>query len=256
MFKTLIDRLPSNYKKDKNSNLGKLYQVLADELDELRDTINKVKDYQDLDSAKGRTLDRIGRNVMELRSTDDDEAYRQYIKTKIISNLSKGDIETINQVAKVVLGGNFKGVSESWSNDLYDDIAGLIINIEPNGEYSFGEDNPLSRVKAGGIRMYFQAMLPEESVVIDEDSFHYGSRFKMAGKTRTKDKEVYTISNGLELVEDSFGVGLDYILASKTTRTKSSEASISESDICIGESSFDARVHYPISGISVCGGGR
>lgn len=150
MFNTLIDRLPSNYSKSKDSVNGKLYQIYASELSQIKEVFNTIKLYQDMDVSAGKALDRIGRNVLQLRDTDDDDLYRLLIKTKIIANLSKGDIETINEVCRVLLGKGFAGVQESWGSSRYqNEPAGLILKIMNQAKNL--PFQAIDRIIAGGV---------------------------------------------------------------------------------------------------------
>ena len=150
MLNKLLGRLTDNYNKNPDSNIGKWYQIIARELGELERTFEDIKEYQDMDNAVDKTLDHIGKNVLEYRNTADDDLYRLLIKTKIIANLSKGDIETINEVASVLLGDGFIGLSETWNDSSYNnEPAGLVLNMR-NGSNTlpFGA---IDRIIAGGV---------------------------------------------------------------------------------------------------------
>lgn len=150
MFNEVINRLPDNFNKDKNSINGKLHQIFIEQLQEVKDVLIDIKMCRDIDNAMGKTLDRIGNNVLELRNTEDDQLYRTFIKTKIIANLSKGDIETINQVATVLLGKSFRGVTETWNREKYNnEPAGLALVLR-----NHSKDLPfeaIDRTVAGGV---------------------------------------------------------------------------------------------------------
>jgi len=192
-----VRRLTDNYKKNPESNNGKLLSLANDGLNELLYVFRMIERYRDIDNAKGLTLDRIGKNVSEQRRTEDDEEYRKCIKTRIGINRSDGDIESLGDIAESLLGDSFLGFRETWNIDKYkNEPAGLIIrarNIttapelkgEPkrlsgdwfiNGEYFLNggyehleEYNPLeaieyirnalNRAKAGGVRLYWE--IPE-----------------------------------------------------------------------------------------------
>ena len=111
MWNKVFDRLPSNYSQEGQINNEKLHKVIYGEIEEIKNVFKDIKTYQNIDKAFGKTLDLIGGNVLEYRATDDDELYRQYIKTKIIANLSQGDIETINQVASFLLKEEYQSIS-------------------------------------------------------------------------------------------------------------------------------------------------
>lgn len=157
MFDRLINRHPDNYKKNKESNIGKLYQIYSRELNQIKEVLEDIKKCRDVDKATHKTLDKIGKNVLELRSTDDDDLYRQMIKTKIIANLSQGDIETINEVAKTLVGNSYAGVEETWNNPTFDnEVSGLVMKL-----HKYNPDTPFKafeRVRAGGVRLFWELL--------------------------------------------------------------------------------------------------
>lgn len=187
----MLKRLPDVYNKDLDSNIGKLFQIVAGEYEEIKKVFESIQNYRDIDQAKGIPLDRIGRNVLESRGDKKDQDYRNFIKTKIRANLSAGDIETLNDVYPVLLGDNFIEVSEAWNNDrlnnepaaisvkyLYEDnIEEFLLldgSTELNGEYEligikagsfaldFNEETQksLKSIVATGIKMYSTAFVP------------------------------------------------------------------------------------------------
>ena len=95
MYNRLIQLLTDNYSKSKESNVGKLFLVVTDTLDEIKYTLSNVEDYRDVNSADGKTLDRIGGNIQQFRGISSDEIYKLLIKSKQRSISSVGDINTI-----------------------------------------------------------------------------------------------------------------------------------------------------------------
>jgi hypothetical protein len=99
----MLRRLTDVFRKDPESNIGKLMAILADQLAKLEQTVQRVEEWRDIDKAEGTTLDRIGENVAQHRGATTDEIYRILIKSKIARNLSKGDINTIITVLSTAL---------------------------------------------------------------------------------------------------------------------------------------------------------
>lgn len=155
----MLNRLTDNYSKDPNSNISKLFQIIANEVKEFQLTLNDIKDYRNIDKAIGKALDGLGKNVLEYRNTENDEIYRDYIKIKIISNLSQGDINTINEVAAFLLKDKFIQSEETWNNPLYEDLAGVVIRMKPNYTHI---PVALNRVRAGGVKLYFETVMPSD----------------------------------------------------------------------------------------------
>ncbi len=127
----LIERLTDNYKKGVASNNAKLLGLIDTELNYLIYVFKMVEHYRDMDRAIGTTLDRIGKNVLELRQSSNDEEYRRMIKVRIKANLSDGSINTISEVAGALLGDSFVRVGETWDNQKYgNEPAGVYIRTQ------------------------------------------------------------------------------------------------------------------------------
>lgn len=162
MWNKVLNRLPDNYKGLGQDNIKKLHQVIYSELEEAKRTLELVRLSHDLDKATGKSLDYIGANVMQSRRpNEDDDTYRLMIKVKAISNLSKGDINTINQVAKALFGDKFVNVKETWGLPEYkNEPAALVLNIIP-GPADLPSDI-IRRTVAGGIDVILMLTLKQE----------------------------------------------------------------------------------------------
>ena len=119
MIVDILKRLTSNYRKDESSNTYKIIKLFTDELEEVKSSLQTIELWRDIEQAEGSTLDKIGVNVTELRNNRGDVEYRQALLVAIASNTSGGDIERINEILTVLLGDNFLGVREVWSDPTY-----------------------------------------------------------------------------------------------------------------------------------------
>lgn len=154
----LLQRLADVYRKTPTSTLGKLFRVAAAGLQEVKETIDTMERYRDIDQATGYTLDRIGRNVLQARGAMDDDEYRRMIKTKIRANLSPGDMETIIEMATVLLGEGLSGVEELWSvkeHHRSGEPAAILLLVHQSRLTSLPYQ-AIKRVAAGGVSVYFQ----------------------------------------------------------------------------------------------------
>lgn len=77
------------------TNLGRVLSVLGWGLGLIESNAELVRLWADLDHAAGSVLDRHGKNHGVPRGGTDDGFYRLLIKTKLLSQISGGDIETI-----------------------------------------------------------------------------------------------------------------------------------------------------------------
>lgn len=152
MIKEAYDRLPDNYTGPGQVNIKALHDIVFGQIEELMTSICDTKAAKNLDTATGKTLDLIGANVMQPRPDgDDDEKYRLLIKVKIAASLSQGDIETINSVARALIGDSFISAEETWNKAKYGyEPAGLVFNMATG---SVVVPNTIENVIAGGVNV-------------------------------------------------------------------------------------------------------
>ena len=101
----MLDQLTSAYTRQDirndqkglplETNIGRLFQTLAWGLEFAHEHANRMREWDDLDNAKGAVLDRYGANFGVERGGATDTVYRLLIKVKIIALMSGGDIDTI-----------------------------------------------------------------------------------------------------------------------------------------------------------------
>lgn len=148
--------LTDNYRKDKDSNNYKLLDLGHQEHKEIMRILRLVEAWRDMDNAEGFTLDKIGKNVLELRGGRNDHEYRKAIKIKIRGNLSAGTIEDLNDIAAILFDEHFMSVSEAWHQKSYDfEPAAVVLHLR-NLYFGWGsafwrDIEFLNEVMAGGI---------------------------------------------------------------------------------------------------------
>lgn len=167
----MISKLTDVFKKTRDSNIGKIFSIVGEQMDDVKGTLDKMELWRDIDKAEGVVLDRIGFEILqEPRGGVSDEEYRLKLKTRIIVNyLSDGDIETINKLLEVYLGQHLVSV-QTAANVTEGPFAGepatLIITINGHNE-SYGIPfEELARVLSGGVGTQWQYLL-ERSMTIE-----------------------------------------------------------------------------------------
>ena len=183
MLDKLLQRLPDTYDKSPDSNVGKLLTLPAEQLDNIEDNLDRLQDWRDIDKAEGKVLDRIGRNVNLPRGRMSDLEYRRMIKLQIIINQSRGNIETINQVANVLLQDSFIDVKEYWQEEvaslilaydyfnLFDEVSQEYEEIESDPWYLDGTYNlDGERLLDGGIEIDAETKLEDVINIIEMTS--------------------------------------------------------------------------------------
>lgn len=183
MWNNALSRLPDNYSREGQVNNKKLHQVVYAEYEEIKNVFEDIKASRDIDQAYGKTLDLIGGNVQQPRGVgEDDELYRLMIKTKIIANLSQGDIETINEIGKAVLGDSFVSVKETWSDPAYNcEPAGLVFTLKSRARII---PSTIERAVAGGVGTYWILILHEEGIYTTTAAF-MGEKTTIRPKIKT-----------------------------------------------------------------------
>ncbi|MCJ8015217.1 hypothetical protein MUG84_26470 [Paenibacillus sp. KQZ6P-2] len=109
-MKDMLGRFMDFFNKDPNSNIGKLIGILYGQLQEVGDTLETVREWRNIDKAKGTTLDMIGHNIIQPRGAATDEVYRVLLKSKIARNLSQTDINTIIRVLALALNCDYSDI--------------------------------------------------------------------------------------------------------------------------------------------------
>ncbi|VFB17188.1 Protein of uncharacterised function (DUF2612) [Urinicoccus massiliensis] len=145
-------RLPERFRKPNNLDL---YYVLYGGYGEIEAGFQGIKNSRDIDQATGETLDRLGENVGQFRLGEEDDLYRLLIKTRVIANMSIGDIPTINYVMSVLLKEVFLGLEETWPyEDYLREPAAIKLKLGPlAGSIPY---EIIDRIKAAGVRVLIE----------------------------------------------------------------------------------------------------
>lgn len=98
MIKDWISRLTDQYLKNENTNIGKLFFIVDNEMEQLKTVLKTIEDWRSLNNAKGSTLDLIGSNINQSRGRASDEIYRIMIRGKEALNQSDGTMNSIIRV--------------------------------------------------------------------------------------------------------------------------------------------------------------
>lgn len=109
------------------TNIGKLFYILAWGLDSVQEQAELIKLWDDLDNAKGKVLDRYGANFGVQRVTSDDRFYRLAIKVKMMALLSGGDTDTVLTAAGTLLDVELSDVE---LEDVYPAKIALYVDME------------------------------------------------------------------------------------------------------------------------------
>ncbi|WP_125153680.1 DUF2612 domain-containing protein [Clostridium rectalis] len=112
----MINLLP--YYIQNGKNINKYFGVLAKMYNELIDIFTNILNSRNLDSSTLYGLDIIGDIIGEKRLGRNDKDYRSALKTKIIANRSTGDIETINNYMKSLMGSFYIGIIEGNNTNI------------------------------------------------------------------------------------------------------------------------------------------
>ncbi|MGF9907888.1 hypothetical protein [Brevibacillus porteri] len=124
-----IKKLMDVFAKNPNSNLGKLFAILSEQIRQVEETHERIQAWRDIDEAQGTTLDNIGTIVNQPRGVATDEVYRILLKSKIARNLSTGDINTIIRILALALSTDPSTIEikETWNDPVDPEPAGISI---------------------------------------------------------------------------------------------------------------------------------
>ncbi len=136
------------------TNVGKLFFLLGYGFDIIRENTERVRLWDDIDQAQGKSLDRYGGNYGVYRGEAPDELYRIMIKVKILSMLSAGQMDTIINAAAVLFGVDSQEVR---AEEVFPAKIWLYIDLDKLEEDRLRLANTIAelmrRIKAAGVGM-------------------------------------------------------------------------------------------------------
>lgn len=152
-LKNMITRLTSNYSKLKDSNIYKLFSMVASQIEELKETFEKISSWQGIENASGSTLDMIGEDVRAVRLGLADEEYRALLRFKISLDKGMTDINSINNAMKSITKDNYIRLYEGYNE--YNEPASIKAMLK-----KYDENIPYEKMDtllSAGVNLYITA---------------------------------------------------------------------------------------------------
>lgn len=152
-LKNMITRLTSNYRKLKDSNIYKLFSMVASQSEELKETFEKISSWQGIENASGSTLDMIGEDVRAVRLGLADEEYRALLRFKISLDKGMTDINSINNAMKSITKDNYIRLYEGYNE--YNEPASIKAMLK-----KYDENIPYEKMDtllSAGVNLYITA---------------------------------------------------------------------------------------------------
>ena len=122
-IQTILELFPSAYSKDPSNEFGKVLNLILAPLFDLENEIENVEEVSGINGAYGEHLDKHGENVEQLRGGSNDDLFKLLIRSKIRSNLSAGDVNSLLGYIAAVLQIPIDDVSviePDWNADSYE----------------------------------------------------------------------------------------------------------------------------------------
>ncbi len=179
-LETLLERMPRQYARDKDSNNYKLLKIIAENGVENLAIQQTILKYWDVDQAEGYGLDRLGKDEGIARGSWDDEEYRKMIKIQCILNLSEGDIDTMNLIMDAYMGHDFIGFEEGWREF---EPATLLLNIRSSAKTI--PDTLIKRIKTAGVGIYIILNELNEFLILHGGTYAWQINYKICGRFKT-----------------------------------------------------------------------
>ncbi len=152
------------------TNIGKLFSLFAWGLDIVQENFELVKQWDDLEQAKGAVLDRYGANWGVQRFSENDALYRLAIRVKILSQLSGGDTDTVIRAAADLLGIAYTDIE---FKDIFPAKISICVDRDLLSEERLGMLQPIAiaikRILATGVGMELAL-----NIVLPPTTLHIG----------------------------------------------------------------------------------
>ena len=163
MYQIAYERLPERFRKPNNFDL--YYVLYGYGYDEMYKALDGVKDSRDISKAYGESLDLLGSNVGEFRNGQDDDRYRLLIQTRILANLSMGDIPTINKIMSVLFEKDYLGIEEGYLDSLFLNNEPASFKLYMNGDSPDLPYETLDRIRAAAVRVMVETLYQRQVTV-------------------------------------------------------------------------------------------
>ena len=148
------------------------FVATSQQYEELIQQMNESINILNVDYANAAQLDILASNLAIERGSQTDDALRRRIKTEIIARRSRGDLLTIREVIRLLLGENgLDGILETWEQPRFGNKpAGIVVRLSDLAEYDILiPDETINRVVAGGVAVYYDLVSTADRVLIVED---------------------------------------------------------------------------------------
>lgn len=190
MIEKMLNRLPDAYNKSEQSGIFKTIKLASDQLAAGEKTLETIQEWRDIDQAQGSTLTKIGKDVGQPREGLDDEQYRQKIKIKIRSNLSGGEIETLNSIALVLLSDRFDGIQEGWdlpeNHPIGPTPAMMLFTVKADGVNYGIPMAEIDEISAGGVAANWELLIENDIDFMQTDYQYWMQRYNMSNEIKTE----------------------------------------------------------------------
>lgn len=134
-LRKMVDQTSYVFDHDDNSNWTGIFEVLNHANYDQREQLKKILDWQQLDNAKGKILDDIGRDYGVNRIDNDDDFYRFLIRLAKIKNHTDGSVNSIYNLISYALQVNPDEFSIKFGYEIDGEPNAIRVDDIPN-EYS------------------------------------------------------------------------------------------------------------------------
>lgn len=127
IWEKMLNLFPDAYDKRPTSNLGKLFAIVGKESQKIKETLERIEAWRNINQAEGVVLDEIGRDLGQPRGNATDEIYRIMLKSKVARDQSTGDTNTIIDILAMAIDADKSeiGIREAWMDPDDPEPAGI-----------------------------------------------------------------------------------------------------------------------------------
>lgn len=125
----MINTLPDSVNKDYDSNVVKLFKIISYQIVKTRFAAERVENWRDLKLARGKALDKIGKQYDVVRGDSDDDFYRFLIRFKQFQSRADGSVNSLINVISGVLEADPKDIHVT---DFPNEPQAIVIDNIPN----------------------------------------------------------------------------------------------------------------------------
>lgn len=214
MLKKMLSMITDALNKNPNSNIGKIFQVFAQEYKDINDTLLTMQEWTDLEKAEGKGLEDIGEDINQKRGNANDAKFRLLIRAKRARSLADGTINQMINALATTLNIETKEIKVQQLHDI--EPASLMIETIPvekiiNAGMNTSEfETIIESLAAAGVSVYLSASGATDWLCLRGSSYDFPVNYRITSRFRSGKTPGVIAYGDITMADESYNFTVSY----------------------------------------------